>query len=154
MVDCELSPMHGDQDILFANADWQVMSDGIEHRQTGYFIERGTIDRRRDGLLWEWPLHLGEKSWCAPRPLLEAFFAALDRFGIVADADLAESFAIGFSLRPVTGGAAAQDGFVALGDIVRPQRSASRKRPAKPEMRVASRRDPVDRRRIVVGMNG
>ena len=154
MVDCETSPMRGGEDILFANTDWRVMPDGVEHRQTGYFIERGTIDRRRDGALWEWPLHLAEKRWCAPRSLHEAFLAALDCFGITADADLAQSFAIGFGLRPATGGAASQDGFVALAEIVRPQRPVSRKRPSTQHVRGASRRDQGDRERIAVGVSG
>jgi hypothetical protein len=154
MVDCELNSTDTSEHPLFANAEWRVLSDGIEHFQTGYFIDRAAIDRRRDGSLWEWPLHLAEKRWCAPRSLHEAFLVALERFGIERDADLARSFAIGFGLRPSMGGAASQDGFVALGEIVRPQRPVSRKRPAKLEIRAASRRDQGDRQRVAAGMNG
>lgn len=154
MVDCELNSGDNGEHALFANAEWRVLTDGVEHRQTGYFIDRATIDRRRDGALWEWPLHLAEKRWCASRPLHEAFLVALDRFGIEPDADLARSFAIGFGLRPAMAGAAPQDGFVALGEIVRPQRQMSRERGAKPEIRAASRRDHGNRQRVAAGMNG
>ena len=154
MVECELNSDDNGERTLFVNAEWRVVPAGVEHRQTGYFIDRATIDRRRDGALWEWPLHLAEKRWCASRSLHEAFLAALDNFGIEQDADLARSFAIGFGLRPATAGAASHDGFVALGEIVRPQRPVSRERTAMPDIRVASRRDHGDRRRVAAGMNG
>lgn len=154
MVDCEMDATDTGNDVLFVNAEWRVLPEGIEHRQTGYFIDRATIDRRRDGSLWEWPLHLSEKRWCTPRSLHDAFIAALDRFGIAEDAHLARSFAIGFGLRPSTVSAASKDGFVALGEILRQQRSVPRKRAATPEMRAASRRDQGDRQRITAGMNG
>jgi hypothetical protein len=154
MVDCELNSTDTSEHALFANAEWRVLPDGIEHLQTGYFIDRGAIDRRRDGSLWEWPLHLSEKRWCAPRSLHEVFTVALDRFGIAPDADLARSFAIGFGLRPSMAGAASENGFVAIGEILRPERPASRKRSATPEVRSASRRDQGDRQRVAAGMNG
>ena len=153
MVDCDTLPMDADE-VLFANDEWRVLADGLEHRQTGYFIERAAIARRRDGMLWDWPFHLAEKRWCSPRALHEAFLAALDRYGIAADAGLAPSFALAFGLRPATAGAAMQDGFVALGDVLKPQRSASRKRMPLGEVRAASRRDGADRPRLTAGVNG
>ena len=127
---------------LFANAAWQVLADGLEHRDTGYFIARETLAARRPDGLWNWPLHLAEKSWCAPRAFREAFLAAATAFGFAADPALSRSFAIGFGTRaPATGGS---DAFVALADLVRPRPVAptARKRPVVPEGR------PVPRARV------
>ena len=113
---------------LFENADWRLLDDGIEHRGTGYFIERDVLGmRRRDGL-WEWPLQLAEKRWCAPRPFREAFLAALDAFGVARDAALSRSFAVGFGTQAGPGGPAARAGFIALGDLVG-RKAPARKRP-------------------------
>ncbi|GLS46987.1 hypothetical protein [Methylobacterium brachythecii] len=115
-----------DGDVLFANDDWNLVPEGLEHRATGYFIAREALGARRGDGLWTWPLQLAEKSWCAPRLFREIFLAALERFGMTADEALSRSFAIGFGLRPAPSGC---EGFVALGDLLRP-RSAARKRPA------------------------
>lgn len=128
-----------DAAVLFANADWQLLPDGLEHRATGYFIERAILTARRGDGLWAWPLQLAEKSWCTPRLFREAFLVALDRFGLEADAGLARSFAIGFGLQPARG---TRDGFVALGDIVRPK-SAARKRSGETH---AASRQPIRER--------
>lgn len=128
---------------LFANADWQVLEDGLEHIGTGYFVTRATLAMRRQGDLWEWPLHLSEKSWCGPRSFREAFLAALDAFGIARDAALAQSFAIGFGLNTGKIGANAPDDFIVLADLVRPRpvaKPSARKRPAAPEARLGLRR--------------
>ncbi len=79
---------------LFENRDWRLHADGLEHRQTGYFIDRGTLNARRPDGYWEWPLHLSEKSWCGVRSFREAFTAALDVFGIAPDRKLTLSFAL------------------------------------------------------------
>lgn len=112
--------------VLFENAEWRVLADGLEHCGTGYFIARETIAMRRGAALWEWPVHLAEKSWCAPRAFHEAFLAAVERYGVTGDAFLARSFAVGFGLRAGQGGLPAQDGFVALGDLVRPKSAVRR----------------------------
>src|SRR5689334_17286399 len=62
---------------LFENRDWRLHVDGLEHRETGYFIDRDTLNARRPDGHWEWPLHLSEKSWCGVRSFREAFTAAL-----------------------------------------------------------------------------
>lgn len=149
MVDCDA--LDADE-VLFANEEWRVLTDGLEHRQTGYFIDRAAIARRRGDVLWEWPFHLAEKRWCAPCALHEAFVAALDLFGIAVDTGLASSFALAFGLRPATGGAARQDGFVALGDVLKPHRSAARKRMPVGDVRATSRRETGDRQRISAGI--
>lgn len=142
-------------DILFANVDWHVLEDGLEHRRTGYFIDHDALSRRRDGGLWEWPLHLAEKSWCSPRLFREAFLVALDRFGVARDAALAQSFATGFGLRPGRGGAARHEGFVALGDVVRPKPSPGRRqRQAVSEAHSPARRETADRPRVPVVAGG
>ena len=76
---------------LFENTEWQVTSAGLEHKRNGYFIEREQLGERRDDGSWLWPLHLSEKSWCAPAPFAEAFRAALEHFGIAADQALGAS---------------------------------------------------------------
>lgn len=136
-----------DDAVLFANADWQLSAEGLEHRATGYFIERAALSARRGDGLWAWPLQLAEKSWCTPRLFREAFLVALDRFGLAADAALARSFAIGFGMRPAQG---SRDGFVALADLIRPK-STARKRPAEAK---AAQRQPVRDRageRVAIG---
>ena len=134
---------------VFGNAEWSVLAEGLEHRATGYFIARDVLGMRR-GDLWEWPLHLAEKSWCRPLPFREAFLAALDTFAIARDAGIAPSFATGFGLTAGQGIGKAADGFVALGEVIRPKaqkQSAARKRSASPEVRGGNRRNgmPVPR---------
>ncbi|SFG49739.1 hypothetical protein [Methylobacterium gossipiicola] len=126
---------------LFQNAEWTVLPDGLEHRASGYFIDRDVIGMRR-GDLWEWPLQLAEKSWCRPLPLREAFVAALNAFAIPRDANLAASFATGFGLKAGPGSVKAADDFVILGDVLRPKRQTSnavRKRASASEGRVSGR---------------
>ena len=134
---------------LFANADWRVLADGLEHRGTGYFIARDTLAARRSDELWEWPLHLSEKSWCTSRLLREAFMAALETFGIEPDASLARSFAAGFGMRAGSNGGA-YEGFVALGQLVRPK-PVERKRPVASDGRSAARGRIPARGRLTAG---
>ncbi|MCJ2037138.1 hypothetical protein [Methylobacterium sp. J-068] len=126
---------------LFENAEWRVLGDGLEHRATGYFIARDTFAMRR-GDLWEWPLHLAEKSWCSLRSFREAFVAAVEAFGLTPDADLSRSFVAGFGRVASPGLKARTDEFVALGEIVRPktgQPAPARKRAGAGEPRPAAR---------------
>jgi hypothetical protein len=109
---------------VFRNAEWSVQEDGLEHRGTGYFIARGTVDARRAERLWDWPLQMAEKSWCRPSLFREAFLAALDRFGIERDGDLTRSFALGFGLRATDDRAA--EGFVKLSEVLRPREAPVR----------------------------
>jgi len=127
--DYDIAVMDPSTDVSFVNADWQVSAEGLEHRSTGYFIDRDAIAARRDDGLWAWPLHLSEKTWCTPRLFREAFMAAVERFGPSRDPMLTQSFAMAFGLRPGSAGAGKDQGFVALGDLVRPK-SVARKRPA------------------------
>lgn len=120
--------------ILFENADWRVFADGLEHRRTGYFIARDSLAMRRDQGLWAWPLQLSEKSWCTPRPFREAFLAAVGLFEVAHDGLLAASFAIAFGHRAGQGGTA-QDGFVALGELVRPKLAMRTRATASPARR-------------------
>ena len=77
---------------LFENRDWTVSPDGLEHKGTGYFIEREQVgDRRGDGL-WSWPVHMSEKSWVRPESFAEAFMGAVLAYGVSPDAELAASF--------------------------------------------------------------
>jgi len=127
---------------LFQNAEWNVVPEGLEHRTSGYFIARDVIAMRR-GDLWEWPLHLAEKTWCRALPFREAFFAALNVFGVARDAGLASSFATGFGLKVGSGTAKAADDFVMLGDVLRPKTpksGATRKRNPALEGRSTGRR--------------
>ena len=106
---------------LFRNADWSVQTDGLEHNDTGYFIDRATLSTRRAERLWDWPLQMAEKRWCRPSLFREAFLAALDRFGVARDADLTRSFALGYGIRAT--GTPQVDGFLALGAVLCPQRA-------------------------------
>ncbi|WP_457103824.1 hypothetical protein [Methylobacterium sp. P5_C11] len=113
---------------LFGNDDWSVQTDGIEHRETGYFIARGALALRRAEGLWDWPLQMAEKRWCRPSLFREAFLAALDRFGIARDAELLRSFALGYGIRAVVSPAA--ETFVTLGDVLQPRGRAETVRSA------------------------
>ena len=77
---------------LFANDDWTVTRDGLEHRGTGYFIPREELGHRRSDGMWTWPVHMAEKLWCAPAQFAEAFMQAVRAYGLEADAGLALSF--------------------------------------------------------------
>ena len=116
--------------------DWRLREDGLEHKGTGYLIAREEIDYRRGDGLWTWPMQLAEKAWCAPVGFRRSFLAALDRYGIAPDAALARSFAIGFGLHDP--GQRKNDGFVALGELVRP-RNPERKRATAGEPRRTGR---------------
>jgi hypothetical protein len=81
-----------DDSTHFENEDWAVMDSGLEHKRTGYFIERDEIASRRSDGLWSWPLHMAEKSWCGMPAFTEAFTCAAGLYGVQGDADLARSF--------------------------------------------------------------
>ncbi len=104
---------------IFRNAEWSVQEDGLEHRGTGYFIEREALASRRAERLWDWPLQMAEKAWCRPSLFREAFLTALDRFGIERDGDLTRSFALGFGLRATDD--RGHEGFVKLAEVLRPR---------------------------------
>jgi hypothetical protein len=79
---------------IFENEEWLVTEGGLEHKSTGYFIDRGSVANRRDDGLWTWPLHMAEKSWCAMMPFAEAFSCAASVYHIETGADLAQTFRI------------------------------------------------------------
>jgi hypothetical protein len=108
---------------LFGNDEWSVLDDGIEHRETGYFIARGVLAARRSEGLWDWPLQMAEKRWCRPSLFREAFLAALEQFGIARDADLSRSFALGYGIRAVA--APALERFVTLADVLQPRETSA-----------------------------
>ncbi|SDN21707.1 hypothetical protein SAMN05216360_106310 [Methylobacterium phyllostachyos] len=122
---------------LFGNDDWSVQADGIEHRDTGYFIARAALATRRAEGLWDWPLQMAEKRWCRPSLFREAFLVALDRFGIPRDAELIRSFALGYGIRAVVSPAA--ESFVTLADMLQPRDVYASVRPAaRPAARLLS----------------
>jgi hypothetical protein len=77
---------------IFENEDWLVTEDGLEHKTTGYFIERESLANRRDDGLWSWPLHMAEKSWCSMTAFAEAFTCAASVYNIETGAELAQTF--------------------------------------------------------------
>jgi hypothetical protein len=79
---------------IFENEEWLVTGSGLEHKTTGYFIERESLAQRRDDGLWTWPLHMAEKSWCAMMPFAEAFSCAAAVYNVKTGADLAQTFKI------------------------------------------------------------
>ena len=79
---------------IFENEEWLVTEGGLEHKTTGFFIDRGSVANRRDDGLWTWPLHMAEKSWCAMMPFAEAFSRAASVYDIETGADLAQTFRI------------------------------------------------------------
>lgn len=100
-----------------AASGWRLHPEGLEHGSTGYFIERGALSARRADGHWEWPLHMAEKAWCAPRAFREAFLAALSAFGVEADEHLSESFALARGERDGRVAQPVQDRFVLLGEL-------------------------------------
>jgi hypothetical protein len=81
-----------DERPIFENEEWLVIESGLEHKRTGYFIDRESLGQRRDDGLWTWPLHMAEKSWCAMQPFSEAFSCAASVYGVTAGAELAQTF--------------------------------------------------------------
>jgi len=79
---------------IFENEEWLVTEDGLEHKTTGYFIERESLNQRRDDGLWTWPLHMAEKSWCSMTPFAEAFSCAASVYDIETGAELAQTFKV------------------------------------------------------------
>jgi len=79
---------------IFENEEWLVTEAGLEHKTTGYFIERESLGQRREDGLWTWPLHMAEKSWCAMTPFAEAFSCAASVYDIATGAELARTFKV------------------------------------------------------------
>jgi hypothetical protein len=79
---------------IFENEEWLVSEDGLEHKRTGYFIDRESLGQRREDGLWTWPLHMAEKSWCAMMPFAEAFSCAASVYNVETGADLARTFKV------------------------------------------------------------
>ncbi|WP_052955010.1 hypothetical protein [Microvirga vignae] len=79
---------------IFENEEWLVTQEGLEHKTTGYFIERESIGHRREDGLWTWPLHMAEKSWCAMAPFSEAFSCAASVYNVETGAELAQTFKV------------------------------------------------------------
>lgn len=101
--------------LLFENEAWAVTAAGLEHRASGYFIPREQIGERRGDGLWNWPLHLSEKTWADPRSFAQAFLRAIAAYGLRPDARLSPSF-------PPPGRWAAtvrdaESGWTSLGDL-------------------------------------
>lgn len=78
--------------LLFENGEWAVTDAGLEHKRTGYFIERADFARKRPDHLWACPLHMLEKNWCAPQLFADAFLRAALAYGVEPDPDLDLSF--------------------------------------------------------------
>jgi len=77
---------------IFENEEWLVTEDGLEHKATGYFIERESLGQRREDGLWTWPLHMAEKSWCTMAPFTEAFSCATSVYRYETGPELAQTF--------------------------------------------------------------
>ncbi|WP_230531344.1 hypothetical protein [Microvirga roseola] len=83
-----------DERPIFENEEWLVTESGLEHKTTGYFIDRDSLGQRREDGLWAWPLHMAEKSWCTAAVFAEAFACAAATYRVEMDADLARTFRI------------------------------------------------------------
>jgi len=79
---------------IFENEEWLVSESGLEHKRTGYFIERESLGQRREDGLWTWPLHMAEKTWCGMQPFSEAFTCAASVYGLSTGTELAQSFKV------------------------------------------------------------
>ena len=79
---------------IFENEEWLVSESGLEHKRTGYFIDRESLGQRREDGLWSWPLHMAEKSWCGMQPFSEAFTCALSVYGVGTGVELAQSLKV------------------------------------------------------------
>jgi hypothetical protein len=79
---------------IFENEEWLVTEGGLEHKTTGYFIERESLAQRREDGLWTWPLHMAEKTWCTMAPFSEAFSCAASVYNVEMGADLAQTFKV------------------------------------------------------------
>lgn len=77
---------------VFENEEWLVTELGLEHKDTGYFIDRDCIANRRNDGLWTWPMHMAEKNWCRMQPFAEAFTCAASIYRIHVGDDLTRTF--------------------------------------------------------------
>ncbi|MCB5175621.1 hypothetical protein [Microvirga lenta] len=77
---------------IFENEEWLVTESGLEHKMTGYFIERESLANRRSDGLWTWPMQMAEKSWCAMPLFAEAFSCAASVYEVETGTDLAQTF--------------------------------------------------------------
>ena len=90
-----------DERPIFENEDWLVTESGLEHKRTGYFIDRESVGQRREDGLWTWPLHMAEKSWCAMKSFTEAFSRAASLYGVATGAELARTLNVArFEISP------------------------------------------------------
>jgi hypothetical protein len=79
---------------IFENEEWLVTESGLEHKTTGYFIERESLANRRSDGLWTWPMQMAEKSWCAMPIFAEAFSRAASIYDVETGTELARSFTL------------------------------------------------------------
>ena len=68
--------------VFFKNAQWAVTEWGLEAARPGapceYFIPAHRLLERSHGELYDWPLHLAEKTWIDMDAFNEAFAEALE----------------------------------------------------------------------------
>jgi hypothetical protein len=66
--------------IWFANSQWAVTDYGIECLTSYYIIDAkrlGMLTDRSAGILYDWPVHLAEKTWVDLDAFAQAFEFAL-----------------------------------------------------------------------------
>lgn len=71
------------QPVYFANSQWAVTAYGLECLERGapYAAEGSRMNETRPGSdLYDWPLHMAEKSWVDIEAFIQAFETALHRF--------------------------------------------------------------------------
>lgn len=129
-------------------AGWRLVPEGLEHDATGYFIERGALGARRTDGLWEWPLHMAEKAWCAPSAFRRVFLAALSAFGLETDPRLADSFALARGEREGRIAQPARDRFVHLGELCTGTRPAPARRQSETAQPESWRARPAEPARV------
>lgn len=92
LMDAGLLAGEATERLIFENGEWVVTDAGLEHKRTGYFIERIDLAKKRPDGLWAWPLLLQEKNWCVPQLFADAFLRAALAYGVEPDPDLDLSF--------------------------------------------------------------
>lgn len=78
--------------VVYENDDWKVFADRMEHKEADYVVQTHPAEKRAESGLWDWPLHLAEKSWFHINTFAPAFLELLKARRVAVDASLLMTF--------------------------------------------------------------
>lgn len=78
--------------IVYQNQDWVVYRDRMEAADGSYTVQMYLHEKRQESELWDWPLHMAEKTWVNIETFAPAFLELLKVRGVAIDAALLMTF--------------------------------------------------------------